>query len=863
MAPRNFTVDSKVDLLEHLIETSQTWDDPDLAAFFAHAQSTFEGFKGTTWDGADLEDKLRNEERHWLSECDGSKSRRRGHEKGSYYDNAMARWKKIWNELLIKDWQNEVDNGRPFNEVPETLRKDLVPPRNEFAAAPPAPVHQPKSKPRLSPAKAPLPVTKMANVKAMQVSTTNTAKAKKLEFEYDGDKLKRVVDAATQRAREIGKQDLADAVQMIYHDSLENFELRYLLEHILKQTADQHQNERFQDYVRAAKRKIKMRKTSSHKTEMDMEVDRRTKKLLYRAEVAKTIERETPAVTQKSEKLCTEKTWSSKCPCPQCVRDKAEYDEDTTGIADAEHQRKYEEFMRINGLDAAKPKGPSRAPPLHYQSKKEPVSKPQSPEVDNDDGGVRIVDTPDAQLGAEQEQAQRSSAQSKGSPASAETGVPSDSGYETTEKQPHHDPLVTKILGDLQYEPAVKILLQHNRALPTSANIKNLRQRETALEIIRKIVTETPAARNDLEILADKLAERNAREAKENGEVSAEDQAMAGAEDDSDDLSEEEDSEDEYEEELNEEVTPRSRRSLRTRLSTAEVEEAERINAERRRNHKWPCPLASEANCDQWFSSSGHAVRHGKIHTGVKDFTCPACDKPFARKDNMMEHFRGVHKNRLPSKKRDRRHSTQSSTAVAEEADRLAEERAAKRRKSARQARKDDVESAASRESSVVSSLSTMSSLTEMSSTDEEPAKDKPSNTGSSKVITQSVTQTQQVVVRNGAPEPASTTLARLEAKIDALLGNRTTNSTSSRPDAENAMISSAESLLNIATSLQSGAMNGQSPELTQFVARLTRTAAEAVIEAADSAKNSAVLARDISTLMLEEHGHGPEGQLA
>lgn len=841
MGPRNFTVDSKVNLLEHLIDTSQTWHDPDLAAFFAYAQATFEGFKGTTWDGADLEDKLRTEERYWLSECDGSRSRRRGHEKGSYYDTAMAKWKKIWNELLIKDWQNEVDNGRPFHEVPETLREHLVQPRNVFAAAltsAPAPVIPPPT-PQLSPAKVVAPT--------VQTSASQTVRDKKLEFELGGEKLKRVVDAATQRARDIGKQDLADAVQIIYYDSLHNHELRYLLEHILKQTADANQNERFQDYVRAAKRKIKMQKASRHKSDVDSEGDRRMKKLLYRQEIAKTVERATPSVTQQGEMLCTEKTWSNNCPCAPCLRDKAEFNEDTTGIADAEHQRKYEDFMRIKGLDAGKTKAPSRAPPPQYHNKKE---MPQSSALESEDGGV------DAQLGAEQtasNQAPRKSTPDKGSPASAEPCVPSDSGYETTEKRPPHDPLVNKILGDLQYETAVKKVLQHNRALPTNANIKDLRQRESALEAIKMIVTETPAARTDLHVLADKLQERDSREAEENDEVRSEEQVTAGAENDSpddDELSEEEESEDEYEENLDEEITPQIKRSLRPRLSTAEVGEAEPTNAERRRNHKWPCPLAKEANCDQWFSSSGHAVRHGKIHTGVKDFTCPACDKPFARKDNMMEHFRGVHKNRVPSKKRDRRSSTQSSTAVGEEADRLAEDRAAKRRKSARQAQKNDIESGAYRESSVVSTLSTMSSLTEMSSTDGDPARDKSANTGSSssKLITHPVTHTQQVVVRNrdAAPEPTSTTLARLESKIDALLGNR---ATSSRPDAEHAMISSAESLLNIATSLQSS-QSQNSPELVQFVSRLTRTAAEAVIEASNSAKHSAAMAREISVML-------------
>lgn len=875
---KNFTVDSKVDLLEHLIETSQTWDDPDLAAFFAHAQSTFKGFKGTTWEGADLEDKLRGEEKHWLSECDGSRSRRRGHEKGSYYDNAMGKWKKIWNELLIKDWQNELDNGRAFEEVPLSLREHLVRPKNVFAMAPHSPAPATTPKPRVPLVKAdPIQSSPTKPLEHQIPGESVAAKAKKLEFEYDGAKLKRVVDSAVEKAREIGKVDLADAVQMIYHDSQENFELRYLLDHILKQTADEEQNTRFQDYVRAAKRKIKMQRGQKHRSEMIKDGDRRAKKLLHRAKVAKESGKSSPPVVPTGEKLCDEKTWSSKCPCAQCLRDKAEYTEDATGVTDAEHQRKYEEFMRKNGLDAGKTKDSSRAPPPMYQHAVEivsPVKKDsatwQVSKTSNEDERVRTVDTDITQLGAEQhasKQGPQDTVQANGKLASAKTGGLSHSSYRTL---PHHDPLVTEILGDLQYEPSVKKLLRQNRALPTNANIKDLRRRESALEAIKTIVTETPAAKTDLKVMAEKLEERDAREAEADGEVRSENQASAGAEDDSQYNNEQsgEESENEYKEDMDEDITPRSKRALRPRLSTAEIEETERDYSGRRRSHKWPCPLAKEAGCDQWFSSSGHAVRHGKIHTGIKDFTCPACDKAFARKDNMMEHFRGVHKNRVPSTKRGRRSSTQSSNAISEEADQRAEERAAKRRQSMRKnAAKDTTDSRASRDSSIVSGRSTDSSLTETFSTDEE--RHEPGNPESFGRHG-SVPREHEVVLHGSMIAQLSTTsepavlLARLEAKIDALIGrdaNTMINGTSRQPHAEHAMVSSAESLLDIATSLQTGALHDQSPEFIQFVARLTRTAAEAVIDASNSAKASAAMAREIS-MMLEEQ-HGPAAQIS
>ncbi|KAK5104240.1 hypothetical protein LTS08_002127 [Lithohypha guttulata] len=45
------------------------------------------------------------------------------------------------------------------------------------------------------------------------------------------------------------------------------------------------------------------------------------------------------------------------------------------------------------------------------------------------------------------------------------------------------------------------------------------------------------------------------------------------------------------------------------------------------------------------FTTSGHAARHGKKHTGEKGVHCPVCDKAFTRKDNMKQHER-THKNR-------------------------------------------------------------------------------------------------------------------------------------------------------------------------------------------------------------------------
>jgi hypothetical protein len=62
------------------------------------------------------------------------------------------------------------------------------------------------------------------------------------------------------------------------------------------------------------------------------------------------------------------------------------------------------------------------------------------------------------------------------------------------------------------------------------------------------------------------------------------------------------------------------------------------------KKNKYPCPYAQSHNCIATFTTSGHAARHGKKHTGEKGVHCPICNKAFTRKDNMKQHER-THKN--------------------------------------------------------------------------------------------------------------------------------------------------------------------------------------------------------------------------
>lgn len=68
------------------------------------------------------------------------------------------------------------------------------------------------------------------------------------------------------------------------------------------------------------------------------------------------------------------------------------------------------------------------------------------------------------------------------------------------------------------------------------------------------------------------------------------------------------------------------------------------------KKNSYPCPVAKQFNCNEFFTTSGHAARHAKKHTGKKDAICPECGKAFTRKDNMEQHRRTHNGNRSNSK---------------------------------------------------------------------------------------------------------------------------------------------------------------------------------------------------------------------
>jgi hypothetical protein len=87
--------------------------------------------------------------------------------------------------------------------------------------------------------------------------------------------------------------------------------------------------------------------------------------------------------------------------------------------------------------------------------------------------------------------------------------------------------------------------------------------------------------------------------------------------------------------------------------------------------NRYPCPVAKKYNCSDYFTTSGHAARHAKKHTGRKDSFCPECNKAFTRKDNMEQHRRTHQNGRKASKDVDAKRLSKVSPAAVETTARL------------------------------------------------------------------------------------------------------------------------------------------------------------------------------------------------
>ncbi|TKA75115.1 hypothetical protein B0A55_05020 [Friedmanniomyces simplex] len=96
-------------------------------------------------------------------------------------------------------------------------------------------------------------------------------------------------------------------------------------------------------------------------------------------------------------------------------------------------------------------------------------------------------------------------------------------------------------------------------------------------------------------------------------------------------------------------MPPQNLQQVAYRTSPSPVPEPSRVSTttntkSHTKKNQYPCPLAKQIGCNDFFTTSGHAARHAKKHTGKKDAFCPECNKAFTRKDNMEQHRR-THQN--------------------------------------------------------------------------------------------------------------------------------------------------------------------------------------------------------------------------
>ncbi|RMZ78921.1 hypothetical protein DV737_g3671, partial [Chaetothyriales sp. CBS 132003] len=91
------------------------------------------------------------------------------------------------------------------------------------------------------------------------------------------------------------------------------------------------------------------------------------------------------------------------------------------------------------------------------------------------------------------------------------------------------------------------------------------------------------------------------------------------------------------------------------------------LNHSSGKKNKYPCPYAQSHDCVATFTTSGHAARHGKKHTGEKGVHCPICKKAFTRKDNMKQHER-THKASASSSASDDASTRRSKAVLTREA---------------------------------------------------------------------------------------------------------------------------------------------------------------------------------------------------
>ena len=124
----------------------------------------------------------------------------------------------------------------------ETRKADDSPARPQLTLSKPVP---PKSTPRS---------TKASPVKPSPAKSQNTEEQYRIT---PRDTLDRIVEQAEQRAYEVGNNTLGRALRVLFENTLNDKSLAIILDNVLKQKANEYQQQEFQKHIKAAKSYVK------------------------------------------------------------------------------------------------------------------------------------------------------------------------------------------------------------------------------------------------------------------------------------------------------------------------------------------------------------------------------------------------------------------------------------------------------------------------------------------------------------------------------------------------------------------------------------------------------------------------------
>lgn len=396
-------------------------------------------------------------------------------------------------------------------------------------------------------------------------------------YEYNGDKLRQVVDQAVTDAEAAGMHKNAKAVLKVYEYSLLNSHARLLLDKVLARRDTPLEYSRFQGYVKVATQKSR-RKTSKGK-ESKGDKDGHSAEFSSSRSQPPTADRGTGGEPETRNKLKRKRNESVEsailycprdCKCPSCNSEIKRQDAE-------DRNTDRNEQMKIPRLDEAQ---------------KEEAEGDLNVEMQVVDDILNLVD---------------------------EVDMPQQSSV----RVPHPDPLVTRILGDLQYEPSARELLK-----PFEKQLPDTKLSESTLQLIKKLFTLYPKSKTDMDEFTEHVEEMES-----SSKIPDDDISTQGSLEDS--LEQRDEGQGTYEEG---EVRSDDRPFRASKRSAIKKKRRVRVAGQ------FPCPVADETGCEKVFSRTCHAKRHNTVcHLREGKDECPFCEETFPRRDYLEAHGKRFH----------------------------------------------------------------------------------------------------------------------------------------------------------------------------------------------------------------------------